>query len=125
MLTKWAWRFKTQQGSLWRNVIEAIHGGKNKWIFLPVTRNLTGCWKSLVVALDQIQINGKQVSWFFKGKLGNGDYLCFWKDRWLGEKLLMDRWPKLFLLENKKNCSISDRLKRTGPVCTLAAGWNA
>ncbi|PWA34830.1 RNA-directed DNA polymerase, eukaryota, Reverse transcriptase zinc-binding domain protein [Artemisia annua] len=37
----------------------------------------------------------------------------------------MDRWPKLFLLENNKNCSISDRIERTGPVCALAAGWNA
>ncbi|PWA97953.1 RNA-directed DNA polymerase, eukaryota, Reverse transcriptase zinc-binding domain protein [Artemisia annua] len=123
LLLKWAWRFKIQLGSLWRNVVEVIYGGRNKWNFLPVARNLTGCWKSLVTSIEQMQINGKQASWFFKGIMGNGEALRFWKDRWFGDKILMDRWPALFAMETNKNCRIIDRFRVLGSSACLASGW--
>ncbi|PWA53584.1 RNA-directed DNA polymerase, eukaryota, Reverse transcriptase zinc-binding domain protein [Artemisia annua] len=71
-----------------------------------------------------MQIGGKQAEWYFKGKPGDGVYLLFWKDRWLGDTLLKDRWPRLYSLESNKNCSISDRISHSGIAFLLGPGWN-
>ncbi|PWA45456.1 RNA-directed DNA polymerase, eukaryota, Reverse transcriptase zinc-binding domain protein [Artemisia annua] len=71
-----------------------------------------------------MQIGGKQVEWYFKGKPGDGVYLRFWKDRWLGDTLFKDRWPRLYSLESNKNCSISDRISHSGTAFLLGPGWN-
>ncbi|XP_022040060.1 uncharacterized protein LOC110942593 [Helianthus annuus] len=47
---------------------------------------------------------------FFKGYVGNGENILFWLDPWLRDVPLMEVFPKLFMLETVKNCSVRDRL---------------
>ncbi|PWA92737.1 RNA-directed DNA polymerase, eukaryota, Reverse transcriptase zinc-binding domain protein [Artemisia annua] len=92
---------------------------------LPVKRSLTGCWKTLVSAIDQTQMLGRKAQWFFKCKPGNGESIRFWKDRWLGDTILLERCPKLYELEKDKNCSIAHRVVQIGSVLSLGSEWNA
>ncbi|KAJ0454927.1 putative RNA-directed DNA polymerase [Helianthus annuus] len=42
LLSKWGWRYKNEQGSLWVKVINALHDGKSDWDFLPVKKAYGG-----------------------------------------------------------------------------------
>ena len=102
LLVTWAWRFKSDKDCLWRRVVETIHGGRDRWMFLPSKSSFPGCWKSIAPFLDRIRLQGKCVNLFIRGRLGNGDRVRFWKDVWFGSVPLMERWPQLFGLEKKK-----------------------
>ncbi|PWA59444.1 RNA-directed DNA polymerase, eukaryota, Reverse transcriptase zinc-binding domain protein [Artemisia annua] len=82
-------------------------------------------WEECKKAMEKLRIAGTQVDWFFKGKLGNGHHLRFWKDRWFGTKALMYRWPNLYARETDKNCKICDRIVMSGSEVSLSGGWNA
>lgn len=46
--------------------------------------------------------------------IGDGMDTSFWKDRWLDEKNLQEKFPRLFILEASKNCCIKDRITPRG-----------
>ncbi|KAJ0542575.1 putative reverse transcriptase zinc-binding domain-containing protein [Helianthus annuus] len=118
LITKWAWRFKSEPRSSWRRIIEAIHGGRGRWSFLPVNNGLVGCWKNIVSLVGSLKLDGKDIHNLIRGKVGNGADICFWSDLWYGDSILMQRWPKLYLLENQKRCVIRDRITlKNGEVC--------
>lgn len=43
-------------------------------------------------------------------KVENGGSTLFWREYWLGDQLLSERFPRLFRLENDKNCLLNTRL---------------
>ncbi|PWA85928.1 RNA-directed DNA polymerase, eukaryota, Reverse transcriptase zinc-binding domain protein [Artemisia annua] len=109
---------------LWRKVVESIHGGRGKWVFLPNKNALAGCWKTIVSFLDSLTVQGKKISQFVRGKLGNGDIMRFWHDLWFGSVLLKDRWPTLYRLERNKSCSIASRVKRGEDGFLFVGNWS-
>lgn len=42
-------------------------------------------------------------------KISDGVLTQFWKDIWVGDTKLMDRFPRLYALEVNKDCVIADR----------------
>ena len=56
-------------------------------------------------------LNGKDLKFWIKGKIGNGENISFWKDIWFGSVLLMDRWQGLYSKEVMQNCVVRDRIK--------------
>ncbi|KAM0043572.1 putative Endonuclease/exonuclease/phosphatase superfamily [Helianthus debilis subsp. tardiflorus] len=125
LLSKWAWRFYKERDSLWRKVIEAIHGGKGCWVFLPSKANLIGCWKSLVSVLTRTKIQGKSLHSFIRGKVGDGSDIRFWFDNWLGSTILKDRWPALYRLERHKGCTVIERLQPSNSKVLLSSSWSS
>ncbi|PWA45645.1 RNA-directed DNA polymerase, eukaryota, Reverse transcriptase zinc-binding domain protein [Artemisia annua] len=79
------------------------------WTFLPVKS--AGCWKKIVLFLDKLVLNGKDLKFWIKGKIRNGENISFWKDIWFGSVPLMDRWPGLYSKEVMRNCVVRDRIK--------------
>ena len=43
-------------------------------------------------------------------KLGNGEMVKFWLDRWYEGGILKDLFPRLFALENMKEVTVSSKL---------------
>ncbi|XP_021991610.1 uncharacterized protein LOC110888390 [Helianthus annuus] len=119
----WLGRFKSDNVSLWRGVIEGIHGGKGRWSFLPLKSGYTGCWKCIVRLLEGLVVDGKYFKYCFKGKVGKGDKISFWKDIWYGETPLMVRWPKIFAQEVHKNATVDQRIKLVEDKVVLADSW--
>ena len=123
LLTKWAWRFKKEEGSLWRRVVELVHGGRNRWELLPITRSFSGCWKSIVVFLEKLKINGKRINDFLKAVVGRGNKVRFWLDLWFGNVKLKHRWPNLFDRDRCKGCSVNERIQKVGEDLVFNADW--
>ncbi|KAK9054370.1 hypothetical protein SSX86_025448 [Deinandra increscens subsp. villosa] len=123
LLVKWVWRFKTDYDGLWRRTILSIHGGRNKWVFLPVKKAIPGVWKALVSGIASIRFDGKSIDKMLSCQLGNGKRISFWKDSWFGSTSLSVRWPVLFSLDRDKNCTVSDRLKQSGGLTLITDNW--
>ncbi|KAJ0436408.1 putative RNA-directed DNA polymerase [Helianthus annuus] len=110
LLSKWVWRFKNDQGSLWVKVINALHAGYNDWSFLPVKKALGGVWSKIVSVVNRPLSDSVPIRRLFKGIVGMGDKILFWLDPWLLDIPLKERFPALFSLEVVKTCSVRDRL---------------
>ncbi|PWA75160.1 RNA-directed DNA polymerase, eukaryota, Reverse transcriptase zinc-binding domain protein [Artemisia annua] len=124
LLVKWAWRFKCEQNGLWRKVVLSIHGGRNKWEFLPIKKTIPGCWKSIAGFLEKLRINDQTLISLMTCRLGDGNCISFWKDVWFGERSLMHRWPILFAADNNKNSTVADRIKQSEGLVVLNNDWN-
>lgn len=74
LLSKWAWRLKTEAGSLWAKVIEGIHGLRNKHWSIFSHRVRGGVWRNIdqsciglknlnILPADVINWNESSNSW--------------------------------------------------------------
>ncbi|XP_021992145.1 uncharacterized protein LOC110888961 [Helianthus annuus] len=59
LLSKWIWRYKAEETSLWKSVIGVIHGPGRKWSFLPLSSAVSGVWRNIVKMEEGIVIKGK------------------------------------------------------------------
>ncbi|KAJ0910635.1 putative RNA-directed DNA polymerase [Helianthus annuus] len=102
LLTKWWWRFKTEENALWRRVICSLHHSNRSWPFLPFANNLTGTW-NVIAKLDNILAKSNiKLPNLIVGKLGNGGKIRFWLDSWIGSQPLKEVFPRLFALAKEK-----------------------
>ncbi|KAJ0788573.1 putative RNA-directed DNA polymerase [Helianthus annuus] len=124
LLTKWIWRFKAEEDSLWKLVIKAIHGKERKWAFLPLNSAVSGVWKTLVKIVEGTVIKGKGLNVLIKGHPGTGRHIKFWSDFWIGDRPLMFLWPNLYNKEADILCSIADRLAVVGNQPVYAWNWS-
>ncbi|PWA52220.1 RNA-directed DNA polymerase, eukaryota, Reverse transcriptase zinc-binding domain protein [Artemisia annua] len=123
LVAKWAWRFTVEKDALWRKVVEAIHGGRGLWCFLPVKRAFTGCWKTIVCWLEACCMQGKKLHQYIRCIVGSGDKVRFWNDIWLGSVDLKTRWPYLYKLEKNKKCFVRDRIRRGNNGWDFCGEW--
>ncbi|KAJ0802039.1 putative reverse transcriptase zinc-binding domain-containing protein [Helianthus annuus] len=114
LLAKWVWRFLSEDQSLWRKVVSAIHGSNRRWSFIPAKRGLTGVWLNIVRMEDKLLLNGKRFPEYISGVIGNGSSIRFWIDRWKGDTPFMFKWPNLFAIERHKGCVVNQRLQVEG-----------
>ena len=62
-----------------------------------------GLWKGILACRED----------FWKGvrfKVGRGNKVSFWKDKWCGEETLRDRFPQLYCMSVSREASVSDFL---------------
>ncbi|KAJ0491837.1 putative RNA-directed DNA polymerase [Helianthus annuus] len=123
LLSKWCWRCKTNDNSLWRNIISAIHNGSRTWDFLPTKKNWGGTWSKIVKCIARTKVGDSPLRSFFKGVPGRGDSISFWLDPWVACEPLKDLFPCLFQIESQKKCRISNRIFRGSGQEKFAWGW--
>ncbi|GJX02450.1 putative RNA-directed DNA polymerase, eukaryota, reverse transcriptase zinc-binding domain protein [Tanacetum coccineum] len=80
--------------------------------------NSRGTWSSIIKVGKEIDRLGIEFTSSFGRKLGNGESIRFWVDKWVGNYKLCDRFPRLFRLERNKEVHVGDR------GCWDHIGWN-
>ncbi|GKF41143.1 hypothetical protein Tco_0124485, partial [Tanacetum coccineum] len=109
MLSKWWWRFRTEENVLWYKVICSIHGPSTT-MYHSSSRSLSsGPWSRICNLNKDLSNFGIELPRLFKKKVGNGRNTSFWHDNWIGGATLQDSFPRLYRLETNKSCSICDR----------------
>ncbi|KAJ0511208.1 putative RNA-directed DNA polymerase [Helianthus annuus] len=111
LMTKWCVRFKNENDSLWARVISAIHGGPRCQNFIPLKSSIGGVWKSIVNMGRLTHNQPFKVQDRLTPKVGNGDKILFWQDKWVGDRTLRERFPNIYAMESEKGCKVSDRYK--------------
>ncbi|GJZ22493.1 putative RNA-directed DNA polymerase [Tanacetum coccineum] len=66
-------------------------------------------WKSIIKLPKSFSCANINLHSVFRRKVGDGSSIRFWKDLWVGDSCLKNNFPRLYLLETKKNCTIKDR----------------
>ncbi|GJV79565.1 reverse transcriptase domain, reverse transcriptase zinc-binding domain protein [Tanacetum coccineum] len=125
MLTKWWWRFRTESNSLWKAIINSIHGVQGGFNFNEnqISHLPNSPWKSLIKLkkpLSQLSIN---LSSIFSKKVRNGETFAFWNNEWLGNTKLRLLFLRMYELETIKGCLISDRCHLLNGSCKLTWAW--
>nr|GEZ07468.1 RNA-directed DNA polymerase, eukaryota [Tanacetum cinerariifolium] len=110
LLFKWAWRFISDDNSLWSRVISAIHG-PNLQVRSSAPRSL---WCAIIREIQKLKNKGVDLISFCKKKVGNGIHTKFWHDVWIGDQKLSCVFPRLFALDEDKDCNVASKFH--GPV---------
>ncbi|GJZ50001.1 hypothetical protein Tco_0604191 [Tanacetum coccineum] len=108
LLFKWIWRFLNQPSDLWARVVINIHvplGG----IFedLSCCSNM-GPWRSILKLFNNIKENGIDLLSMCSRKIENGESTRFWKDTWCRNQTLSLKFPRIYLLDSNKDCSVAN-----------------
>jgi hypothetical protein len=96
LLAKWRWKLLTNDDEVWKNLIVAKYGehvlGNVRLETTLGSLNCSQWWK------DVCRLDGHD-GWFnivVAKKLGRGNSFKFWKDIWVGDQALEQRFPRLF-----------------------------
>lgn len=110
LLGKWKWRFLNETNALWRKVIIELYGSNGGFDGNVGSGLKQGVWKSILANCKAIDNIGISFSNSFMKKLGDGSNTNFWDDIWCeAGRHLMDLFPRLYALESKKDCKVSER----------------
>ncbi|GJY41450.1 RNA-directed DNA polymerase, eukaryota, reverse transcriptase zinc-binding domain protein [Tanacetum coccineum] len=109
LLVKWFWRFYNQETSLWKKVIQAIHGRDGNVHSINKSA-VHSCWTTIVKEIRRLGVSGLNIFDFMKQKVGNGNIIKFWTDNWYHGGILKDIYPRLYALENRKDITVSSKL---------------
>ncbi|KAJ9565573.1 hypothetical protein OSB04_001539 [Centaurea solstitialis] len=120
LLTKWWWRYKTEENALWRRVISAIHGEDGK---LGQVTTPKGNWSTIASINRSTEKANLSLSSLFSKSLGRGTKTRFWQDVWCDEGSLADRFPRLAALDKDKDCTIADRITETSQGKVFTWEW--
>ncbi|XP_022014590.1 uncharacterized protein LOC110914078 [Helianthus annuus] len=83
LLLKWLWRYRKEGNSMWRRVIDAIHGSTRRWETYPHKSRFSGTWTKLVNSVCRIKVGDTYDVNMIRGQVGNGANIKFWIDPWL------------------------------------------
>ena len=120
LLFKWIWRFRNNPNALWARLVTSIHSAHGERNSRPSSSRFGGLssWVNIGRAMEQLKIKGFHLDNFCRIKVGIGDKTSFWRDQWLGDRPLMDQFPRLFPFDPDPNAKVVDR---NSPEKLLAA----
>lgn len=78
-----------------------------------------GTWGNIVRVGRETDIMGVDFSSSFGKKLGNGEGVQFWKDKWAGDFKLYERFQRLFRFEGDEDVSVRNH----GDWCSDGWRW--
>ncbi|GJZ01674.1 hypothetical protein Tco_0519635 [Tanacetum coccineum] len=108
LLQKWCWRLINNTNLLWVRLIKSIHGveaGLNE-----KGRKMAGLWSRIVGTVNYLHSSGVIPRGTLIYRVGCGTKVWFWKDVWLGDVSLKEKYNRLFHLDRNGDCVIRDRI---------------
>ena len=114
LLGKWNWCFAIESEALWKQVISHKYGvEEGGWCTRAERgRHGVGLWKAI-----RKEWLGMYSSVAFR--VGNGQRVRFWKDKWCGDEPLYESFPSLFVISRAKDAWVSDVWNPDG----VGDGW--
>nr|GEX44231.1 RNA-directed DNA polymerase, eukaryota, reverse transcriptase zinc-binding domain protein [Tanacetum cinerariifolium] len=95
---------------LWAAVIKEIHG-KNGGIFaIPFYSSSFSPWCGILSSVKSLNKKGIDLLSLCNRKLRNGVSISFWNEVWCGNQPLKTHFPRVYMLDNDKCCSIASRI---------------
>ncbi|KAK1409431.1 hypothetical protein QVD17_35957 [Tagetes erecta] len=123
LLSKWWWRFKTEEKHLWRSLINSIHCTNRSWPALPHKKHLTGTWNSIARIENSLGLKGIDLTQLIRGQIGSGTSIRFWLDAWASDKPFKDLFPDLYALESRKSIVVFECYFLQGNVAQWKWRW--
>ncbi|GKA23884.1 RNA-directed DNA polymerase, eukaryota, reverse transcriptase zinc-binding domain protein [Tanacetum coccineum] len=109
LMCKWVWRFYNHNTSLWVRVIKAIHRDDGS-VGKHVKAGTQSCWMTIVNEITVLKKHGIDIFDFMCIKLGNGDKVAFWEDKWIGDHVLKELYQRIYALKICKLVTVGSKL---------------
>ncbi|GJV02001.1 RNA-directed DNA polymerase, eukaryota [Tanacetum coccineum] len=97
----------------WENILASkSKGGLGVSSNLDVSKSKIrgSIWQDMVHEFHSLKAKGIDCFSFIKRKLGNGENTLFWEDVWLGDCALKTSHPRIFMLEDRKDVTVAEKL---------------
>ncbi|PWA68978.1 hypothetical protein CTI12_AA300840 [Artemisia annua] len=109
LVGKWLWRFLNEDDALWCKVIKGTYGSDDGFSTHSLFNQYRGPWRDILKGIRDIEKVGSSSMIL---SVGNGENMLFWKDTWHDfGRYFMIAFPRLFTLENNKDCKLTDKWK--------------
>jgi hypothetical protein len=111
---------------LWKEVLVARYG--NCILYKPDLENevfpvnSSRWWKDICAIDSAVELK----KWFSEGvvrRLGTGDRILFWHEKWVGDSPLRDKFPRLFSLSSQKEATVREIWCDDGDVGRWSLMW--
>ncbi|GKB84766.1 hypothetical protein Tco_0957038 [Tanacetum coccineum] len=109
LLQKWLWRWFFFPNALWVKVIKAIHGQEGG--FDTYGCKFNGIWARIFGSSNFFHLKNIIPLNYFCFKAGCSTRIRFWKDIWISDSPLTNRYNRLYRLELDKDCLIINRIE--------------
>ena len=123
LLFKWWWRYASEEGSLWRRIVDSIHEEDITVLPTKKANKITGSWNDI----KRMATNESLVSQAFfqhaKLKLGDGMRIRFWEDVWCGNITLQHAYPSLYIISSQQKEVIHNMGWFEGNVWRWVLAW--
>nr|GEW58135.1 RNA-directed DNA polymerase, eukaryota, reverse transcriptase zinc-binding domain protein [Tanacetum cinerariifolium] len=90
--------------------IGSIYGHNGGIFDEHLHRSKQSPWSGILSLVKSIKQKGIDLLSLCNRKLGNGGSTQFWNDIWCGHQALKNRFPRIYMLDNDKGCSVANRL---------------
>ena len=107
LMGRWIWAFASGQQQLWVRVLISKYGGWPEFQHDTDKRGFSHWWRDLRKIFHQSDHNifKHQLTW----KVGCGETIKFWTDKWLGKDYTLEqKYNQLFLISRQQNSFISN-----------------
>ncbi|GJU54666.1 RNA-directed DNA polymerase, eukaryota [Tanacetum coccineum] len=68
-------------------------------------------WNMIIKEVNALKLQGVDLLAHCKLRVGSGTRTKFWSDFWIGDSLLCLLFPRLYALENNKECSVAEKMQ--------------
>ncbi|GJX30962.1 RNA-directed DNA polymerase, eukaryota, reverse transcriptase zinc-binding domain protein [Tanacetum coccineum] len=110
LLSKWKWRFLSEENALLGKVIKAFYGADGGLNLHPASFGGSSVWCDIIKAISSIQSIEYGFNNSFSLKVGNGKSTSFWPDPWCDNGArFKDLFPRLYALDTCQDCKVCDR----------------
>ncbi|GJX82369.1 hypothetical protein Tco_0331850, partial [Tanacetum coccineum] len=116
LLQKWRWRLINNTNLLWGCLIKSIHGveaGLDEKGYKSAY-----LWSRIVGTFYYLHFSGAIPRGTLKYRVGCGTKVRFWKDVWIGDVPLKEKYNRLFHLDRNGDCVIRDQ------ICNDVWSWD-
>ena len=95
--------------ALWVRVVKAIYGERGL-IDEPSRRSYrSSVWVNVIKAMESNKEHGVDLLGYCSRKIGDGRNTKFWTEKWDGNSLLKDRFPRMYALEVNKLITVASK----------------
>ena len=120
LLGKWKWNLMQHQRELWARVLESKYGGWRGLVEADRVGPESIWWRDLKNALLHSH-QGQVIQNGLKWKVGSGDKIKFWEDKWIcGKETLAEKYPRLYLISSQQN----QLIRQVGSHKDIGWEWN-
>ncbi|XP_071686503.1 uncharacterized protein [Rutidosis leptorrhynchoides] len=107
LIQKWRWRLNIASDSLWAPVVSSIYGSDGG-VFNQSSRGKS-VWTNITTSIRDMHSKNIIPLLTLRKRVRNGNTTKFWKDNWIGEARLSDRFNCLAHLDTNTDFLVCDR----------------
>ena len=121
LLAKWRWRWLSDEGGKWKELLESKYGIDSESVQTPIKRQ-PWWWRDL----HRVCREGEGDGWFqaeIGWKLGRGDRARFWEDVWIENTNLKMLFPRLHSLLHNQGQRVEEVGVWEGSIWRWTLSW--